>query len=111
MTKTIMTTGLDHSVAYGIAVANTELPLDSERAENLMDRDGNVTVNLLLDQENYFRHVIASATDGSSTPEHYAHNAAFSFGRPFECSAEVAGTSGSDFIVSYTTHVREFLDD
>lgn len=76
-----------------------------------MDRDGNVTVTILLNQENYFRNVIVSASDGSSTPELYVHSAAFSFGRPFECTAEITGISGPDFIVSYTTHIREFLDD
>ena len=88
-----------------------QLPLNSQRAEDLMDRDGNVTLTLRLDQENYFRHVIASATDGSTTPEHYAHKTAFNFGRPFEGRSEIVGTDGPDFIVSYTTHVREFLDD
>ncbi|MCO4253876.1 hypothetical protein [Pseudarthrobacter cellobiosi] len=111
MTKTIKAPGTYRGGAYGIAAANARLPLDSRQAEDLMDRAGNVTVTILLNQENYLRHVIASATDGSSTPELYAHRAAFSFGRPFACAAEITGASGPDFMVSYTTHIREFLDD
>lgn len=138
MTKTILTLALDHPDAlvaiaeqvpgshilnktdidgnsptfdFSEIVNSSELPLDSDKAENLMDRDGFVTVTLLLDQDNYFSHIIAAATGGASTPEDYAHDAAFSFGIPNDCSAEIIGVSGSSFIVSYTTHIREFLDD
>ena len=137
MPKTIVTLALDDSVAFDIALHlpgshilnTTEIEnifadfnlsggegrkgpaLTSEQAENIMDRDGNVTVILLLDQENYFSHFVASVIDGASSPESYAHNVAFKIGTPFEATAEIIGTSGADFIVSYTTHIREFLDD
>ncbi|KIA72669.1 hypothetical protein ANMWB30_24370 [Arthrobacter sp. MWB30] len=84
--------------------------LDPAKAEELMDGDGVVTVVLLLDRDNFMEHVIASATTGKSTPESYAHSAAFTFGSPDEASAEIIGVAGTDFIVSYTTHIREFLD-
>jgi hypothetical protein len=90
---------------------NTRFPLTSDQAEDLMDRDGNVTVTLLLDQEKYFNHVITSAQGAPLTPEDYAHEVAFGFGRPRECVTRILGTSGSGFIVSYSTHIREFLDD
>lgn len=85
-------------------------PLNSLQAEDLMDRDGYVEVTLLLDQEKYFSHVIASSV-GGVTPENYAHEVAFSFGRTDESVARIIGVSGSAFIVTYRTHVREFLDD
>ena len=90
---------------------NTVFPLSSDQAEDLMDRDGNVTVTLLLDQEEYFNRVITSAQGEPPTPEDYAHKAAFGFGRPRECVTRILGTSGGHFIVSYSTHIREFLDD
>lgn len=136
MTKTILTLALDDHAALDIIAGglpgshilnktevngdnpvfdlaeeenNAELPLDSDRAEALMDRDGFVTVILLLDQDNYLGYVVASATKGATTPEDYAHDTAFSFGIPNDCSAEIIGVSGSNFIVSYTTHIREQL--
>lgn len=137
MPKTIMTLAIDDSVAFDLAlhlpgsrilntteIENTSTDfnisggegrkgpaLTSEQAENIMDREGNVTVVILLDQENYFSHFVASATDESSSPESYAHSVAFAIGKPFEATAEIIGASGADFIVSYTTHIREFLDD
>lgn len=87
------------------------LPLTSERAEAAMDTDGNIAVTLLLNKDTYLRYVVASTTGEGSTPEDYAHAAAFNFGYPRESAAEIIGCSGSDFVVSYTTHVREFLDD
>lgn len=85
-------------------------PLSSHQAEDLMDRDGTVEVTLLLDQEKYFNHVISSSS-GGLTPENYAHDVAFRFGQPREGVTRIIGVSGSAFIVSYSTHVREFLDD
>jgi hypothetical protein len=141
MTKTIVTLALDSATAFETArsihngrVLNaaeitsdaeafglsgertgTRLPMSSEQAEGLMDRDGMVTVVVLLNQENYFERIITSASNSPTatthTPEAYAHDAAFSFGEPSEASAEILGVRGSDFIVSYTTHVRESLDD
>lgn len=90
---------------------NTMFPLSSDQAEDLMDRDGNVTVTLLLDQEEYFNHVITSAQGAPPTPEDYAHNLAFGFGRPRESVTRILGRSDSSFIVSYSTHIREFLGD
>lgn len=86
-------------------------PLTSQQAEDLMDRDGNVSVTLHLDQEKYFNHLIASASGDGVTPEDYAHDVAFGFGRPHESEAHITGVAGSDFIVSYSTHILEFLDD
>ncbi|MGY4541147.1 hypothetical protein ACVWY0_001056 [Arthrobacter sp. UYNi723] len=126
MTMTIMTLALEESVAHDIArrvpgsniletteiaKSNVGLPLDSRRAEDRMDRDGNITVTLLLDQEKYFDHVIAAASDGANSPEDYAHDVAFGFGAPRESSSRIIGVSGTEFIVSYTTHIRECLDD
>ena len=105
---------IDERIPAGNAAGctgSTRFPLNSHQAEDLMDRDGNVTVTLLLDQEEYFNHVITSAQGEAPTPEDYAHDAAFSFGRPRECVTRVLGTSDSGFIVSYSTHIREFLDD
>lgn len=90
---------------------SSQLPLNPVQAENLMDRDGYVTVTVRLDQDKYLDHVIASATDDGPNPEDYAHEAAFGFGWPRESSAEIIGVSGSEFIVSYTTFIREYLDD
>ncbi|MCB5280582.1 hypothetical protein [Arthrobacter sp. ES1] len=90
---------------------NTLFPLSSVQAEDLMDRDGNLTVTLLLDQERYFKHVITAAQGDAPAPEDYAHAVAYGFGRPRECVTRILGTSGGDFIVSYSTHIREFLDD
>lgn len=90
---------------------NTLFPLNSRQAEDLMDRDGNITVTLLLNQDKYFNHLITSAQGEPVTPEDYAHDVAFGFGRPRECVTRILGTSGSGFIVSYSTHIREFLDD
>ncbi|GAB5079734.1 hypothetical protein [Arthrobacter sp. AD-310] len=87
------------------------LPMNAEQAEVLMDTDGNVTVTVVLDKEIYLRYVVSSTTGEGATPEDYAHGAAFKFGRPRESAAEIIGVSGSDFIVSYSTHVREYLDD
>lgn len=89
---------------------NTRFPLDSEGAEDLMDRDGNITVTLLLDQEEYFTHFVSSAQGDHLTPEDYAHSVAFGFGRPRECFARVMGTHGSGFVVDYSTHIAEFLE-
>lgn len=94
-----------------IPAGNTRFPLNSHQAEDLMDPDGNLTVTLLLDQEEYFNHVITSTQGETPTPEDYAHGAAFSFGAPRECVTRILGTSDSGFIVSYSTHIREFLDD
>lgn len=107
MTKTMMTLAVEDKVTYSIPA----IPLKSEQAEALMDRDGNITVTLLLDQEKYFDHVIASASSGAITPETYAHDVAFGFGTPRECATRILGVSGTGFIVSYTTHIREYLDD
>jgi hypothetical protein len=96
-------------IPQGARVLN--LPMDSERAEALMDTDGNITVTVLLDKETYVLYVVASTTGTGTTPEDYAHSAAFDFGTPRESSAEIVGVSGSNFIISYSTHVREFLDD
>lgn len=85
-------------------------PLTSHQAEDLMDRDGNVSITLHLDQGKYFNHVIASASGDGITPENYAHEVAFGFGRPHESEAHIVGVEGSDFIVSYRTHILEFLD-
>ncbi|MEO3931369.1 hypothetical protein WMO79_00955 [Micrococcaceae bacterium Sec7.4] len=90
---------------------NTLFPLSSNQAEDLMDRDGNITVTLLLDQDEYFNHVITSAQGETPTPEDYAHAVAFGFGSPRECVTRILGTSDEHFIVSYSTHIREFLDD
>lgn len=87
-----------------------QFPLSMLQAEDLMDRDGYVTVIVRLDQDKYLDHVIASATDDGLSPEDYAHEAAFGFGRPRESSAEITGVSGSEFLVSYTTFIREYLD-
>lgn len=87
------------------------LPLNSERAEAAMDTDGNISVTLLLNKDTYLRSVVSSTTGEGSTPEDYAHGAALNFGYPRESAAEIIGCVGSDFVVSYTTHVREFLDD
>jgi hypothetical protein len=51
MTKIMLTLGTDSGVACGIAAADTQLPLDSQLAQDLMDTDGNVTLTLLLNQE------------------------------------------------------------
>ncbi|MFJ2662529.1 hypothetical protein [Arthrobacter koreensis] len=88
-----------------------QLPLNMVQAEDLMDRDGYVTVTVHLDQDKYLDHVIASATGDGLSPEDYAHEAAFGFGWPRESSAEITGVSGSEFIVSYTTFIREYLDN
>jgi hypothetical protein len=90
---------------------NTLFPLNSQQAEDLMDREGNITVTLLLDQDKYFKHLVTSAQGEPLTPEDYAHAVAFGFGRPRECVTRILGTSGSGFIVSYSTHIREFLED
>lgn len=94
-----------------IPAGTTRFPLNSHQAEDLMDRDGNITVTLVLDQEKYFNHVITSAQGETPTPEDYAHSVAFGFGSPRECVTRVLGTSDSGFVVSYSTHIREFLDD
>lgn len=88
MTKTMMTLAVEDTVTYDIAA----IPLNSEQAEALMDRDGNITVTLLLDQEKYFDHVIASASSGAITPETYAHDVAFSFGTPVNVQHESAAS-------------------
>jgi hypothetical protein len=90
---------------------NTLFPLSSNQAEDLMDRDGNITVTLMLDQEKYFNHVVTAAQGEPATPEDYAHNVAFGFGSPRECVTRILGISDGHFIVSYSTHIREFLDD
>lgn len=86
------------------------MPLSALQAEDLMDRDGLVTVTVHLDQDTYLDHVISSAA-GGLTPEDYAHGAAFNFGQPREGSARIIGVIGAEFVVSYTTFVREYLDD
>lgn len=96
----------------GISVADNDcFPLNSHQAENLMDRDGYVTVSLRLDQGKYFDHMIACASGDDLTPEDYAHEMAFAFGVPREAAVQVIGNSGTDFFVTYSTYVLEFLDD
>lgn len=90
---------------------NSRFPLSFDQAEDLMDRDGNITVTLLLDQEKYFNHVITSAQGEPLTAEDYAHDVAFGFGRPRECVTRILGSTDSGFIVSYSTHIREFLNN
>lgn len=105
---------IDDRISVGNAAGSmggTRFPLNSVQAEDLMDRDGNITVTVLLDQEKYFHHLITSAQGEPLTTEDYAHNMAFSFGRPRECVTRILGTSDSGFIVSYSTHIREFLDN
>lgn len=96
----------------GISVADNDcFPLNSPQAEDLMDREGYVTVSLRLDQGKYFDHMIACASGEDLTPEDYAHEMAFGFGAPREAAVQVIGNSGTDFLVTYRTYVLEFLDD
>lgn len=88
----------------------TVYPLTIEQAEDLMDRDGNITVTVLLEQSAYFERSINAAQGIEPGQEDYAHSVAFGFGQPLECSISVIGTEGEHFIVSYSTHIREFLD-
>lgn len=129
MAQTIMTLALDDTSSIELASripgsrvleraettsgihTNVQRPLNSSQAEALMDREGNVSRLLHLDQDKYFDAVIAAASNGATTPEKYAHRVAFSFGRPRESSTRIIGATSTEFIIVYTTHIREFLDD
>lgn len=105
---------IDNRIPTGAAAGrtgNTSFPLSPLQAEDLMDRDGNITVILLLDQEKYFHHAIAATQGETPAPEDYAHAVAFGFGEPRECVTRVLGPTEAGYIVCYSTHIREFLDD
>lgn len=86
------------------------LPFDQEAARTTMDENGSITVVVEVDQDEFMNNRAYGASGGYSEAD-TAHSAAFDFGLPEDCEAEVIGVSGSNFIVRYTTRIINQLDD
>lgn len=91
-----------------------DLPMTFEQARNHVDDDGYATVILLVDQQDYMRHVIEGIQTVDADNElDLVHNLAFTFDPPrlydytttYEDHVEIVGVAGDDFVVSYTTKI------
>lgn len=87
----------------------TMLPMTQDQARSLMDESGYLTVVVMVDQDLYLQFAGFANTVGADTHEDLAHRQAFAFGLPHDCSITVVGVCGSDFVVSYTTNVAEYV--
>lgn len=85
------------------------LPLTSVQARGLMDGNGYLTVVTTVDQEAYLEARSYAATEGADTHHDLVHNKTFDFGVPYDSTTTILAVQGSDFVVSYTTQVREVL--
>lgn len=86
-------------------------PMNQQDAAAHMTKDGRITVLLTIDKETFFSHVAAGYTDGASSQDDLAHDAAFDFGLTTDSSTEIIGVSGDEFIVRYTTDIGSQIND
>lgn len=88
------------------------LPLDPDQARTLMDEDGYVTVVLVLDADEYFRHHGYGVTPGADDHADLAHHHAFTFGVPHGCEIDVVAVAGDGgLVVRYSTDIATVLDE
>lgn len=86
-----------------------QLPLSAEDVRGLMNEDGQITVVVAVNKDEYFEAVSKAATEGADTHEDLVHGELFDFGLPYDCTTKVLAVQGDDFIVSYTTRISEFI--
>lgn len=92
------------------AGARFEATLNPVDARALLDTDGNVTLVVRIDQEHYLEgHAMYLSGSGGDDHFNYLHDEVFSFGQPYDPSAEIVGIDGDDFLVEYTTNIATQL--
>jgi len=87
-----------------------ETRLNPVDARHLVGEDGFAALRVRIDQELYLSGY-AMFLSGSGGDDHwgYLHHEAFSFGTPYDCTAEIVAVDGSDFLVDYRLDLAAVL--
>lgn len=92
------------------------LPISAEEARELIatgpqETEDFLTVIAMVSQQQYLRAYARFIT--ADEEDHYdlLHQKIYGFGMPYDAETRILAVQGNDFVVSYTTDIREALDD
>jgi hypothetical protein len=89
-----------------------QLPMGAAEAKHLVNKDGRVSVITTVDQHSFMTAYGAGLSDWDAASEvDVVHERVFSFGYPADAMAIVLAVQDDQFVVEYTTSIRDFIAD